>query len=93
MTNSIMGGKSSVDTYGRRLRRVLLPLDAVEYLLTLDGTHSPMMAGWPEGAKIVGVGSGSKPRPHVVLYLYHPDFAPLPAGREPPDVELRFSRD
>ncbi len=79
--------KPGAHTYGRKLRRAIVPMAALESLLSLDGAHSYRMEGWPSGAKIVGAFIQNNPF-CVVVHLYHPDFPRVPLDELPPLVRV-----
>lgn len=79
--------KPGANTYGRKLRRCVVPMGVIETLLSLDGTRSYKMDGWPTGAKIVGADIMASPFAAIV-YLYHPDFAYVPPDELPPLVKV-----
>lgn len=91
MSIDVLEPKPSIESYGRRVKRLELPVGTLEALLTMNGDHSYRMDGWPEGAKIVGLEARRNPF-MVILYLYHPDF-PVNSGlMRPPAVRITATR-
>lgn len=82
----------NADTYDRRLKRAVVPLVALQHLLSMDGDYALRMEGWPKNAKIVGAQVVTYPKYAVVFYLYHPDFLVIPHGTEPPDITIKARR-
>lgn len=74
-------------TYGRKLRRAIVPMATLEALLSLDGQHSYKMDGWPAGAKIIGAHVMTKPFA-VTVILYHPDFPVVPLNELPELIKV-----
>ena len=79
--------KPGQHTYGRKLRRAIVPMSTLAALLSLDGQRSYKMSGWPEGARIVGCEVLRSPFA-VVLFLYHPDFPAVPMDELPEIVKV-----
>lgn len=83
--------KPGAHAYGRKLRRVIVPMATLEALLSLDGQYSYKMDGWPEGAKVVGAEVMRKPFA-IICYLYHPDFLAVPLDELPPLIKVTAKR-
>lgn len=83
--------KPGAHTYGRKLRRCIVPMATLEALLSLDGQHSYKMDGWPAGAKVVGARVMTKPFA-LLCYLYHPDFLSVPHDELPPLIKVTAQR-
>lgn len=79
--------KPGAHTYGRKLRRAIVPMGAIEALLSLNGERSYRMAGWPEGGKIVGADILRSPFA-LVVYIYHPDFPVVPVNEMPSLIKV-----
>ena len=85
------GGKPGAGSFGRRLKRAILPMGTIEAFLNLDGQHAYKMEGWPPGAKIVGADLRTKPFA-LIVYLYHPDFLVVPIDELPPLIKILARR-
>lgn len=68
--------KPGAHTYGRKLRRAMVPMSMLELIMTMDGTKAYRFEGWPEGAKIVGVKEHLNPF-MLELFLFREDFPPV----------------
>lgn len=79
--------KPGAHTYGRKLRRAIVPMGAIAGLLSLDGKHSYRMEGWPEGSTIVGAEVLRKPFA-LMVYIYHPDFPYVPRNELPSLIKV-----
>ena len=83
--------KPGAHTYGRKLRRAIIPMHTLEALLSLDGQHTYKMEGWPQGAKIVGTHILESPF-SIVVFLYHPDFPRVPLDELPSLIRVTATR-
>lgn len=83
--------RANADTYGRRLKRCIVPMRVFEALLSLDGQHSFKMNGWPEGARVVGAYIMRQPFA-ISCELYSPDFPVVPYGEMPSLVKVTATR-
>lgn len=79
--------KPGAHTYGRKLRRAMIPMSSIEVLMQLDGTRSYRMEGWPEGSKIVGAILHEKPFV-LEVFIYHPDFPTVPLDEYPSLIKV-----
>lgn len=79
--------KPGAHTYGRKLKRAIVPMGSIAALLSLDGKHSYRMEGWPEGARIVGAEVMRSPFA-LMVYIYHPDFPYVPQNELPSLIKV-----
>ena len=84
-------GKPGANTYGRRLKRAIVPIGTIEALLSLDGQHAYKMEGWPRDGKIVGAELRLSPFA-LIVYIYHPDFLVVPINELPPLIKVLARR-